>query len=405
MMLLKIAWRNLLRNKRRSLIVLTSIIVGVTALLLNDSIGRGMINQMLNNQLDSYYTHIQIHHDGFLDDKSVKHYIDNSDEIESKLKNAKYIENYSKRTVSFGLFSSAMNSTGISMIGIDPELEKHVTNIDESITEGRYLSGKEREAVIGAALAEKLEVKLGDKVVAVANSLDGDVASELYRVVGIYKTASSNFEKMYVYVSLKTSQRMLGVGDGVMEFAMTTNNTEMIDQYQNDLQSMMPEGTKVSSYKELLPMMMSYIEMYDSTVYIFYAVIIAAVLFGIINTILMSVFERVQEIGVLMSIGMKKGKIFIMILHEAFLLGVAGTVAGFIIGYAIYLPLSMNGIDFSFYSDSLSSWGLGSIMYPELDLQGILNILLIMPFASVLGAIYPAIKAMRLQPTDAMKYV
>jgi ABC-type lipoprotein release transport system permease subunit len=404
-MLFKIAKRNLLRNKRRSLIVLISIVVGVMALLLNDSFGRGMVNQMLNNQLDSYYAHLQIHQKDYLDNKVVKNHIKEPYKIINKIEKLNFIESYTKRAVSFGLISSATNSSGVSLIGVVPELEKEVTTIDDNIIEGEYLSGKEREVVMGAKLAEKLDVMLGDKLIGVANSYDGDVSSELFRVVGIFKASSSEFEKANVYVPINSAQKLFGIDNGIMEIALKLDDINNIEQKQAAINKILDNESKVSSFKELLPMIMTYIEMYDSTIYVFYAVIIFAILFGIINTMLMSVFERIQEFGVLMSIGMKNGKIFLMVLQEAFILGIVGTVVGFILGYLIYLPLSIYGIDFSVYSESLTSIGLGTVMYPELNIQGILNTLLIMPFAAVLGAIYPAIKAIRLQPTDAMRYI
>ena len=410
-MFFKIAIRNLLRNKRRTLIVLSSIIVGVSAQLLYDSINAGMMNQMLVNQINTYYSHIQIHKYGFNDNKLVTSYIPDYKKAEEIIQKQNFVKHYSNRVVAFGMLSSANSSAGISLLGIEPENEKKVSDIYKMVIEGKYPGGKSNEILISKKMAEKLEVTIGDKVVAMAADINGKVNSELFRIVGIYRSHTAEFDKVFVYVPIGNARTLLGIGDNVSEIAIITNNPDSTLAYKKQMVNALKlagfnsKEIEVSTYQELLAMIMYLIDIWKKTSIIIYLIIALAVLFGVINTMLMSVFERVNEIGVLMSIGMKNSGIFRMIVLEAFIMGLVGTIIGFGIGMLIYLPLSHNGINLGIYSESMQTMGLNNIIYPDLNLMIIIYSLFIMPLATAFGAIYPARKAMKLQPTEAMRHI
>jgi ABC-type lipoprotein release transport system permease subunit len=326
------------------------------------------------------------------------------------LKEQNYVKNYSKRVIAFGMLSSANSSAGISIIGIEPESEKRVSDIHKMIIEGRYPSGKPNEILISKKMSEKLEVTLGDKVVAMAADTNGKVNSELFRIVGIYRSHTGEFDKVFVYVPIENARTILGIGDNVSEMALITSSADSTFLYKRQLIDALnlsgydAADSEILTYQESLAMIMYLLEIWKQTSIIIYLIIALAVLFGVINTMLMSVFERVNEIGVLMSIGMKNSGIFRMIVLEAFMLGLVGTVVGFIIGVLIFLPLSHSGINLGSYSESMQTMGLNNIIYPELNLMIIINSLFIMPLATAVGAFYPARKAIKLQPTDAMRY-
>ncbi len=404
-MLFKIAWRNLLRNKRRSLIVLTSIVVGAAALVMTDSIGRGFSKQMLHTQIQSHVSHIQIHKKGFNENANVHKFIPNAEEVEKTLKETNFVERYSKRTKCFGLLSSANASAGTAIIGVQPKKESQITNINQSIVKGSYLTGGEREIVIGCKMAEKLEVRVGDKVVAIASDIDGNVSNALFKVTGIFKTGNGEFDRAYIYSSLETAQEMLGIKNKVHEFAIITNDENKTLDYKRELAEKNGEDKEVLAYQELLPIAVSYLKIYDQTIIIIYVLIAIAVMFGVINTMLMSVFERVQEFGVIMSIGMNTKKVFLMVLEEALVLGSFGTLIGFAIGLVLYFIIAQTGLDLSVFSEGLSAFGMSSVIYPEMSLSVVLNSILVIPVVTVLASIYPALKAIKLQPTDAMRYV
>lgn len=404
-MLIKLSWRNIWRNKRRSQIVVISIIVGVVAIILMDTLSMGMIRQMLENQIGSHVGHIQIHRNGFNDNKIIQNYLPDADEVEEVLKSTPEVIAFSERVLTLGLLSSATNSSGVFLVGIHPEEERNITTINGSIVKGNYLSGHKREIVIGEKLAEILGVELGDKVVAMASALDGTIGSDVFRVVGLYQTLSSEFDKTYIYIPIQNSQKMLDLAGHISEYVFLVENTKEVQDVKLSIKNHLGEKYEVLSYRDLLPTLVMYMDLYKQTIWIFYLIIAIAMVFGIVNTMLMSVFERIQEFGVLMAMGMKNGKLFTMILMEAFFLGVFGTIVGVLIGLIIYFPLTQSGIDFSTFSEGLTAMGSGAIIFPILTFQGFLSALVIVPFVSVIGAIYPAIRTVRLQPVSAIRYV
>ena len=404
-MLLKIAWRNLWRNKRRSVIVIISVTIGLVATIFTDTISMGFLAQMLDNQIRSSLGHIQIHKKGFNDNKTIQNSISNPQFVEDKIKQVKDIEYYSTRVISYGLLSSATASSGILINGVNPEQEQFVTNIKQSIVEGRYLNNGRHEIIIGTELAKKLGVGLGDKVVAMATALGGDIGSDVFRIVGLFKTFSSDFDKSMMFIPLQSAQAMLNLGNKVSEFAIIIKDTRQVDNIKSKIIDKLNSNYEVLSYKDIIPLLIMQLDLFKQSMLVFYFIIGLALIFGITNTMLMAVFERINEFGVLMAIGMKNSRIFVMIILEALFLGIVGTVIGMIAGMLIYWPLSYSGINLSVFSDSLAAWGTGNIIYPVLYMEGILNAIFIVPFISVIAAIYPAIKAIRLEPMYAIRYV
>ncbi len=403
-MLFKIAWRNLWRNKRRSVIILTSIVVGVAALIVSDFIMRGMAYQMLRNQIGLDVSHIQIHSRGWHDNKVLKNYMKNTGRVEELLKKKPFIQNFSKRIVSQGMINSAAASSGVTINGVEHDREAKITRIAQDVTQGTYLTGKEQEIVIGREMADKLEVELGSKIVLMAAGTEGSVNSQLFRVKGIFETVSSAFEKMKVYINIEDARKLLNLEHGSHVFAMITAESENTISYADSLQASLDENYEVMPYEKMLPLLVTYLEVFESSMIVFYVIIILAVLFGVINAMLMAVMERMYEFGVLMSIGMKNLKLFIMVELEAFSLGLLGSLGGAAGGLIIFFFMK-DGIDLSVYSESLSSYNVGNIIYPVLEPMILVESLFLMTLASMLAAVYPALKAVRLQPTEAMRKV
>ena len=404
-MLFKIAWRNIWRNKRRSVIVLTSVVVGLVAIIISDGLSNGMMRQMLFNQISLDVAHLQVHKEGFNSNKVVKNFIPDYKKVEDAVKNNPEVKYYSMRVFASGILSSANNSSGVRIYGINPDEEAKVSVIKSSIIEGKYIGSGKRDIVIGQKLAEKLGVGVGDKVVAMANTLSGDLGSDVFRIVGIFRTASSDFDKTTIYINASTEQQMLGIGDKYYEFAVIVKDYNKIGSIKNNLKSALDGGYEVLTYKDLLPMLIYQMELYKESMIILVAIIGLALIFGIINTMLMSVFERIREFGVLMAIGMKNNRLYLMIVFEAFIIGVVGTVVGLLLGVLLNIPLAHSGIDLSLFSSGLESLGIGTTIYPVLSVGNLINTAIAMPFISVLGALYPAYKAIKLEPIYAINYV
>ena len=403
-MLIKLAWRNIWRNKRRSLIVITSIIVGVSAMLLTDMLTIGLVKQIIDNQLSSHVAHIQIHRKGFNDNRNIKNYLPDPQVVEKVVSEEKLVKSFSRRIVSSGLISSARASSGVFIIGVVPEMEKKVTKISSSIVLGKYLSGAPHEIVIGKRLAEKLNVTLGSKVVLMGATAKGNIGSELFKVVGLYETFSSDFDKAFVYIPISDAQKLFGLGKNISEIAIVLSDVDRVDDVKSSLSKKLGSKYEVLTYSEIIPVILLITKTYKEMMWFFYLIIGLAMVFGIINAMLMSVFERVHEVGILMSMGMRSGKIFSMIILEALALGVVGSIAGVVVGGLIYVPLSKYGVDLSIFSESLASFGSGAIIYPVMEFESVIAIFITASLITIAGAIYPALKAIKLEPAEAVRY-
>lgn len=407
------------------MIVIASVVIGLIAIILTSGLANGMLQQMLFNQINLNIAHIQIHKKGFNDNKIVKNYLPDYQKVESVLKNNPAIASYSKRVLVAGILSSSNNSSGVLIKGIIPDEESNVSIIKNSIISGRYIGENRHDIIIGKKLAEKLEVGLGDKVVAMTNTLNGDIGSDVFRIVGIYQTANPNYDKMAIYITAKAEQGMIGfdeqngnhshlqskpaqeqgVSEPYYEFAVITIDFEKVDLVKKGLQNKLGPDYEVLTYKDLLPMLIYEMELFNKSMFIINIIIGLALIFGIINSMLMSVFERINELGVLMAIGMKNIWLYMMIVLEAFVLGILGTFIGLAAGLGLDMLLTHSGVNLGLFSAGLGAIGVGSIIYPALSFGEIISTVLFMPFVAVLGALYPAYKAIKLEPIYAINFV
>ena len=405
-MLLKLVWRNIWRNQRRSIIVLGSVIIGVISIFFLEGVTNAFLNQMLYNQISLSTSHIQIHKKGFIDNKTIQNYIPSQDVVESVLNAQSGIDSYSKRGVTFGLLSSAENSSGIYLFGIKNEMESKVSKIKSSVTSGEYLSGETGEMLIGKKLADKLNVQIGDKVVAMANELDGSIGSDVFRIKGIFETENSEFDRSNIFINLSQFESMLSLDNKVHEFAIILDNPQNANLIRDQIITKLNNSSyEVQTYEQLLPLLILQIELSKEATIVFNLIIGLALIFGIINSMLMSVFERINELGILLAIGMKTTKLFTMILLESFLLGCLGTVVGSSIGGVIIVLLNKSGLNLSLFAESLNSYGIGAILYPTVNITQVSSVLIMIPLISIIGAVYPAYKAIKLQPVEAIRYV
>lgn len=377
--------------------------IGVMAMILTDGLSVGMMQQMLTNQIGADAGYIHIDKKGYQANPTLKNSIADPDEVKAALAKESSSCNVSERLRTFGLVSSANNSSGISIVGVIPESEKKVTTIHKYLVKGNYLSGKPDEIIISTSTAEKLKVGLGDKVVIMASRLDGSVGSEACRVVGIFETFDAGFDQSHLYIPLQTGQQMLGAQNHISEFLVNPIDTKLTHSIAQRLISELTSTYEVLTYEQMLPLLVMQIQLYDETIYIFYAIIAIALIFGIVNTMLMAVMERTHEFGIDMAIGMSNKKIFIMILTESAYLGIAGTAVGLVAAFAVFIPLSYSGWNLAMFSESLKSLGIGTTIYPILTISSLINTVLIIPAATVVDAIYPALRAVKLQPVEAIR--
>lgn len=404
-MLIRLAWRNIWRNKRRSAIVLSSIVTGYAALVFLDGLSTGMVNQMLENRISVHTAHLQVHAAEFLDNRVLENRMRDPRTVASALAEARGVERYSGRVLNFGMLSSASGSAGVTIVGVEPERERGITQIAELVRSGRYLGGGRREILLSERLADKLGVGLGDRVVGMASGAGGEIGSELFRVTGLYRTYDSGFDETHAYIGIDDARRMLSLEEGVMEFAVLCREAERIESVERSLTTALGGRYEVSTYRELLPLLVVQLDIYREMMLIVYAIVGVAIVLGIVNTMLMAVYERIREFGVLFAIGMKRRRVFGMILVEALSLGVAGTILGIGAGAAVTAPFMKTGIDLGAFEQSLTAFGTGAVIHPRLTVEALFSAAAVVPLVSVLGALYPGYKAVSFEPVEAIRFI
>jgi putative ABC transport system permease protein len=406
-MFLKMAWRNVWRNKRRSWIIICAVVIGLVGMLFSLAFMEGMMRQTLINALGTHIAHLEIHKKGFENNKIINLNIVNPQEVIQAVAEEPGVAAYSPRVVSSGLISSSESSSGITIIGIDPQKEPKVTTIKELVIQGDYLNEEGAfQILIGKGLAEKLKVGLGDKIVLMAQDLTGDIGSGAYRVKGIFKTASPEFDKYMVYLNLKDSQKLLSLGDRISEVAILTDDPRNPQAVQKALLTKLdPKEYEILTWKQIIPIMVSQIEFFNEFMYIFFLVVCIAMGFGIVNTLLMAIMERIREFGIMMSLGVRPQKIFRLVVTESVLLCLSGLVLGNLLSCLLVVYVGKEGFNLSIFSKSLESFGIGHIIYPHLTISMLLIGAATVLVMGILASLYPGYKASRLRPVEALRYI
>ncbi len=402
-MLLKIAWRNIWRSRTRSLVVIGSIVIGVWAVIALISFSSGMVTTFINNSIKNELSHIQIHNEGFLKERGVKFSIDDNANLFEKIKNDPNVLAASQRTVNTGMISSAKGARGLMIVGVDPESEDALTGLSDNIKEGDYFNPKKRNPIlISKKMAEKLQVKVRQKVVLTFQNKQNDIATGAFRIAGFFSTGNTNFDGFRVYTRRSDINRLMGEDDIAHQIAVSLKDPKTLLASQSNIQEMNP-SLSVQTYKEVSPEINLFESQIAISAGIFTFIVMLALIFGIINTMLMAVLERYRELGMLMSVGMKKGQIFFMIMLETILLGLVATPFGLLFGYATVKWLSKRGIDLSAYSDGLQQFGMSEKIYPDLSPEYYGMLAVSVAVTAILASIYPALKAIRLKPVEAIR--
>ncbi|MHB2148329.1 ABC transporter permease [Calditrichota bacterium LG25] len=401
-MLFALAWKNIWRNKTRSLIVILAIAFGLWGGLFSGGLMVALGDSMVKSAIDRDLAHIQIHHPKFDENKSIQRFIPQAEEILLKLKTVQGLAGISARMRFLGMASSATSSYPVQICGINAQQEKGVTTIYQRLVAGNYLnSPKENAIVIGQKLAQRLNLRLHSKLVLGFEGLDGELINVACRIVGIYRTESSRFDESHVF--LKSEFLVSNIGrPAIHEIAIRLKDSGQLTKKTNLLKSWFPD-LLVESWKERSPETAFIADMMILYTYFFLVFILFAVLFGITNTMFMSVVDRVRELGMLMAIGMKRIRVFTMILLESIMLSITGGFVGVIIGGLTIFLTNHTGINLTIFKASLEFFGSSSVLYPTLpaELYAYLTILII--FTASAAAIMPAIKAVRLEPARAIR--
>lgn len=404
-MILQLAWRNIWRNKIRSLVVILSIATGLWAGVFVMAFAWGMYQSQLKEVIKYELSHIQFHHPDFFPDKDINDTIPSVHSIAKTVRNSELTKRVTIRSKAQGMIMSPANSYGVSVSGIDPGDEDAVTELSEMITEGNYLSQDQRHKIlVGQKLAGKLKVGVRGKVVIMMQDSHGEIVSGAFRVAGIFRTKNSMFDERNVFILRSELNQLAAIGDNAHEIAVLLKSDESVAAMQKSLQESY-SNLSIESWRELNPELDLILESFNEYMFIFIGIILLALMFGIINTQLMAVLERQKELGMLMAIGMNKIRLFTMILMESVFLALIGGPLGIVLSYSTVSILKVKGINLSMFSEGLSMYGFSNYIYPDLELHRYGTVLLMTVSVAILSALYPAWKALRLNPSESIRKI
>jgi len=402
-LIMQLAWRNIWRQPGRSLVLIGAILSGVWAGVVVSGWANGLIEQRLVNLIQTEITHAQIHHPQFRQERESSMDIAEPERFYLFLEGDERVQAWAPRTLSDGMFQSPVTASGVQIRGIDTEREPGTTTFHEMITQGNYLESELRHPIlVGEALAEKHNLEPGYRVVLSFQDLNNELVSASFTIAGLFKTSSSMYDERTVYVRNEDLSELISDSALVHEIAIFLEDESQAASLIHDLRENFPKISAASWY-ELSPELRYLVDYGGMMTGLIMMIIMFALAFGILNTMLMALFERMRELGMLMAIGMSRSRVFVMILVESVLLTLTGGAAGLIAAAGTIQILANRGIDLSLFGDGLAEWGFESVIYPVMTVPDYMEVVGIVIMAAFLASLYPALKAVRMNPLEAEK--
>ncbi|MDY6791284.1 MAG: FtsX-like permease family protein [Thermodesulfobacteriota bacterium] len=404
-MYFQLAWRNIWRNPRRTAVIMTAIIIGVWSMVFLNTLMRGMEVDMIKNSISTLTGHLQIHHKDYRNDPVIENSMYDTQTLETALN--KVLPTGANRAARIrvnAIVGNARHTGGITLVGINPAAEAKTSFIGHAINQDRYLEAEDKQGIIvGQALLVKFETKLGRKLIVMSQDKDGNIASKAFRIIGTYQSQLQATEKQFAFVNIDTARQMLKLKKGISEVSITLPDHIDAAQITAGLKAELgTDGYQIQTWQELLPIINAYLVIFDGFIFIWSLVVFIAMGFGIVNTTLMAVFERMREFGLLKALGMKPWWIIRDVLSESFILLIMGMIIGNLMALLCVFALSESGIDLSAFAEGAEFAGISKIIFPSVHLKDVLLSNLVVVILGLLVSLYPAFKAAKFTPVEAL---
>ncbi len=403
-MIFIMAWRNIWRNKMRSIVIMLSIALGLFAGIAVLALYKGMMRSRVRTAIDAEVGHLQLHDSNFKKDYEPAFVISNGAEVLKTIRSMPGVKFAAPRSITNGMLATATGSAGVQINGVVPQDEYNASQLKAKIVEGKLFdSAKKNQVMIGKKLAKKMKLKTGSKLVLTFTDSSATIVSGAFRVVAVYESNNAPLDERNVYININTMNELLTTGNAFHEIVVLLNRDEDVPLLQQQMQQQF-SNYKIESWKEISPETDLLVKTTDQLSYILMTIIMFALAFGIINTMLMAILERTKEIGMMVALGTSKMKMFLLVLSETVFLTLAGTPVGVLIGWLVITYFNKHGLDVSGMGrEMMSSFGYSTLIYPEFPLDKIAGVLLIVCSTALLSCLFPAIKALRLQPVEALR--
>ena len=404
----KMAWRNVWRNPRRSILTMLAIAFATMLLVFMLSWQFGSYATMINSSVMIHTGHLQVQAKGYQEKKNIRLVVPNPRAVDEILANTKGVVAHSSRANAFSLVSSPNRTYGAMVIGIEPEKEARVSTLARIIREGSYLASTDtNQALIGNLLAQNLKVHLGDELVLLGQGRDGSIAATVAEVKGIFNSGQDEYDRSMVHIPLKFFQDVYSMDGAVHEVVIVGESLEIVPQIKTEVAAKISHLSDhadlvVLDWKELMPGLIQAIKMDLVSGFIFYIILVVVVAFSILNTFLMAILERTREFGIMMAIGTAPGRLTKILLLESASMTLMGLFFGILLGSLVTWYFQVHGIEISGAAEIMRQYGLPERMFPQLSSLSISVGAGVVFLITIVVALYPAFKVRRLRPVEAI---
>lgn len=400
----KLAWRNLWRNKKRTLIAAASVFFAVILALIMRSMQTGYYDYMIDASVRMYTGYIQIHGKDYWEKRSLEESMVINEKQYSELKKIKGITLAVPRFETYSLISHGNKTKVTQITGIDPKEENKLTDLNKKLIQGNLLDDSSKGIVIAQGLAEILKVGVGDSVVIYGQGYHGVTAAAQIPIIGIVKFTLPELNKSFTYFTLNNAQWPFSAPDRLTSLSIMINNPNELDEIESRIKNIFNEEYEVMNWEELSPELVQSIQVDNAQGIIMLGILYVVIAFGIFGTIMMMTAERVKEFGILISVGMKKWKLGLVTLYESLFVSFLGVFTGAIISIPILLYFKSNPIPLTGeMADAILAWGFEPILpfavYPGMFFAQIWTVLAI----AMVSALYPILFIRKLKPVEAIR--
>ncbi|MCF8078362.1 MAG: FtsX-like permease family protein [Desulfobacterales bacterium] len=405
------AWRNIWRNPRRSVLTMSAVAFATLLLVFMLSWQFGSYATMINASVKIHTGHLQVQAKGYQEDRDIRKVVPDPEAVGKILSRTETVASYTFRAEAFSLVSSKDRTYGVLVTGIDPEKEAAVSTLKDMIRKGRYLADDDaNQALVGILLAENLKVSPGDELVVLGQGRDGSIAATVLTVKGIFSSGQDEFDRSVVHIPLHDFQEIFAMRGAVHAAVVICTDLETISKAKKEVSEALGNLEKgrslvVLGWKELVPGLLQAIKMDLIVGFIFYLILIVVVAFSILNTFLMAIFERKREFGVMMAVGTTPGRLTRVLIYESAAMTLLGSAVGILVGSMLTAYFQVHGIMIPGTEEIAREFGLPERIYPQLSLLSVSVGAGVVLLITLITAAYPALKVRRLKPLEALTAV
>ena len=405
----KLAWRNIWRNKRRTILTMCAIGFGAALIVFSVGLQLGQYDLMISGSTRVYQGLVQVQKQDYLDEARMRTSIPDAQHLGDQVRKATGLPHVAVRANGFGLVSSAERTYGVAVIGVEAKHEDGVSIIPGLVKEGQYLSSDDAlEIVVGRSLAKNLKIGVGDELTIMGSGRDGSIAATILPVIGIFESGSRDLDRSMVQMPIKTFQDVFSMDGHAHAIVVYHEDAEFAEPLRFQLQQIVDQQQQqlvAVTWDQIQPGIKESIELDYSSGWFMYIVLVVIITFSIMNTFLMSVLERTREFGILLALGFKPLNIGKLVMMEAFILTVFALIIGTLVGIAVNYYFLINGLTFEGMEEIAAQYNMPATITPQISMESTLLGPSIILIFTLLAALYPAMKIRKLEPVEAMRHI